>query len=47
MLILAHAGGHLMPQDLWSAWTFDPFVIIGLAVAAALYWQGAGRRNRP
>ena len=46
---MAHDGQALAPHDLWSAWTFEPGVIIGLAVTAGLYsfglvrlWQAAG-----
>ena len=33
--VLAHAGHHLMPHEIWTAWTFDPIVIVGLAVVSA------------
>tara|TARA_R110002072_G_scaffold303089_1_gene493113 strand:- start:7958 stop:9328 length:1371 start_codon:yes stop_codon:yes gene_type:complete len=26
--------------DFWTQWTFDPWVLIGLAVASLLYWRG-------
>lgn len=40
-LALAHEGEPLEPHDLWSAWTFDPGVVIPLAIAALLYLRGA------
>jgi cytochrome c oxidase assembly factor CtaG len=30
----------LVPHDLWSAWSFDPVVIVLLALSAGLYFQG-------
>lgn len=36
-----------MPHEMWSAWTFDPMLVLGLAVVSGLYWRGAKRRNRP
>jgi putative membrane protein len=38
---LAHAGEPLRPQELWSAWEFDPGVVIPLGIAALLYVRGA------
>lgn len=47
---LAHAGAAPEPHDLWSAWTWAPTVLIGLALGAWLYargvralWRRAGR----
>jgi cytochrome c oxidase assembly factor CtaG len=37
----AHTGEPLEPHDLWSAWEFDPGVVIPLAFSAILYWRGA------
>jgi putative membrane protein len=38
---LAHEGEPLEPHDLWTAWTFEPGIVIPLAIAAALYMRGA------
>lgn len=38
--LLAHSGAPLRPHDVWAAWRFDPFVIIGLVTVAALHWRG-------
>ncbi|NND73643.1 MAG: cytochrome c oxidase assembly protein [Ilumatobacter sp.] len=38
--VLAHDGAPVQPHDVWSAWRFDPFVLVGLLVAAALYVTG-------
>lgn len=40
-LALAHTGERLLPYDLWSAWEFDPGVVISLAVVGILYARGA------
>src|SRR5437763_4629181 len=40
-LALAHEGEPLAPHDLWGAWTFEPGVVIPLALAAYLYLRGA------
>jgi putative membrane protein len=46
---LAHEGRPVEPHDLWSAWTFEPGVVVPLVVTAVLYgvglrrlWSGAG-----
>jgi putative membrane protein len=46
---LAHDGRPLLPHDLWSAWSFEPGVIVGLVLTGVLYltgaralWQSAG-----
>ncbi len=39
----AHAGEPLQPDDLWTAWEFDPGVVIPLVVAAVLYAVGSRR----
>jgi cytochrome c oxidase assembly factor CtaG/cytochrome c2 len=41
--LYAHSGQPLAPHDLWSAWTFEPFVILSLLLAALFY--GVGVRN--
>ena len=40
-LLTAHTGEQLAPHDLWTAWVFDPGVVIPLALAAVLYARGA------
>jgi putative membrane protein len=47
-----HDGQPLAPHDLWSAWSFEPAVVIPLALTAWLYlrgisalWQSAGARR--
>lgn len=46
--ILAHAGQPPLPHDLWSAWPFEPFVIVGLAIGSFLYVVGYRRlRQQP
>jgi putative membrane protein len=45
VVVLAHPGERLQPDDLWSAWEFDPGVVIPLLVSAFLYARGA-RRHR-
>lgn len=41
VVLAAHEGGPLHPDDLWGAWEFDPGVVIPLAAAAVLYARGA------
>jgi putative membrane protein len=38
---VAHAA--VAPSEIWSAWTFDPFVILSLALAGWLYARGVAR----
>lgn len=38
--LLAHSGQDLQVHDLWTAWTFDPLVILLLAAAAFAYRSG-------
>jgi putative membrane protein len=45
VIAMAHPGERLQPDDLWSAWEFDPGVVIPLLVSAFLYARGA-RRHR-
>jgi putative membrane protein len=37
----AHEGDALAPHDLATAWAWDPLIVIGLSLAAILYWHGA------
>jgi putative membrane protein len=39
----AHEGRPPEPHDLWMAWSFEPFVVIALALSAWLYQRGARR----
>jgi putative membrane protein len=39
----AHEGRPPEPHDLWMAWSFEPFVVIALALSAWLYRRGARR----
>lgn len=41
LLAQAHEGEPLAPHDLWSAWSFDPGIVLALAIAAILYASGA------
>ncbi len=38
--ITAHQGGALQPDDLWTAWEFEPGVVIPILVSAFLYYRG-------
>ena len=42
-VLWAHPGERLQPDDLWSAWEFDPGVVIPLLVSAILYAIGSRR----
>jgi cytochrome c oxidase assembly factor CtaG len=42
-MILLHAGQVLEPRDLWRAWSFEPGVILPLAVTTGLYVRGITR----
>ncbi|MEZ4678594.1 MAG: hypothetical protein R2932_30705 [Caldilineaceae bacterium] len=48
---LAHSGEPPAPHDLWQSWPWEPRVIVGIALSAALYWRRgstlAPRRTRP
>lgn len=39
--LFAHEGEPLEPHDLWTAWVFDPGIVIPLVLSAYLYWRGA------
>jgi putative membrane protein len=44
--VYAHAGVPPEPHDLWTAWTFDPGVILPLAITAAVFARGARKAHR-
>jgi len=44
-LAFGHAGEPLAPHDLWSAWEFDPGVVLPVALSAILYARGARRHT--
>jgi len=48
-MVFAHQQhGRIAPQNFWTAWTFEPWVIAGLIVATGLYAGGLLRmRLRP
>jgi putative membrane protein len=37
----AHAGEALEPHDLWTAWRFEPAIVLPLALSAVLYARGS------
>jgi putative membrane protein len=48
-LMFANSGGLLLPHDLWKAWTFEPSILILIAITVLIYlwgmynvWQRAG-----
>jgi putative membrane protein len=41
--LLAHSGEPLEPHDLWTAWRFEPGIVIPLVVSMLLYAYGARR----
>jgi putative membrane protein len=42
-LASAHPGRSLHPGEVWAAWTWDPWVLLGIGVPAWLYARGVGR----
>lgn len=40
---MLHDGAPLAPHDLWSVWSLQPAVVVGLAATAALYAAGMAR----
>lgn len=38
--VLAHTGASLEPHDVWTAWTFDPLVVVVIAGLALAYRRG-------
>jgi putative membrane protein len=43
LLLVLSAEGPIRPQELWTAWTWSPAVVLGLAAAAL--WYGYGLRR--
>jgi cytochrome c oxidase assembly factor CtaG len=44
-LLFAHEGEPLKPHDLWTAWSFDPGIVIPLLIVAVLYLRGASAKH--
>src|SRR5579884_1466559 len=42
---MAHTGEPLEPHDLWTAWDWEPGIVIPLALSAILYARGARARH--
>ena len=42
-MALAHSGEAIEPHDLWTAWRFEPGVVILLLVSMVLYAHGVPR----
>jgi cytochrome c oxidase assembly factor CtaG/cytochrome c2 len=40
-MMLLHAGAPLAPHDAWKAWSFEPGVVIPLALTVVVYVRGA------
>lgn len=40
-MAVAHTGEPPEPHDLWSAWSFEPGIVLSLAAAALLYYRGS------
>jgi putative membrane protein len=41
-----HQGLPLAPHDLWSAWSLEPGVLLGVSLAFVLYWRGTQALRR-
>ncbi|HEX6627089.1 MAG TPA: cytochrome c oxidase assembly protein [Gemmatimonadaceae bacterium] len=39
----AHTGTAVQPHDVWSAWSLEPIVIVGLVLSSVLYAVGVAR----
>ena len=39
----AHDGQPIVPHDLWGAWSFEPWVVLGLGASLAVYAMGLRR----
>ena len=46
LALLLHEGAPLAPHDVWSAWSREPGVLLGLAATAVMYGVGGRRRSR-
>jgi putative membrane protein len=44
-LLFAHGDEALQPHDLWTAWSFDPGIVIPLVLVAVLYVRGASAKH--
>jgi putative membrane protein len=42
-LLMAHAGGVVTPQEIWTAWTLDPCIVASVIVPGWLYFFGVLR----
>jgi cytochrome c oxidase assembly factor CtaG len=42
-LLVAHLGHHDLSSELWRWWSFDPLVVLALALSAWLYGRGVRR----
>jgi putative membrane protein len=42
-LSFAHPGEAMAPHDLWTTWSFDPVVVVPMALSALLYGRGVAR----
>ena len=45
-VLIAHDGQPVAPHDIWTAWSFEPWVITGLAVTGGLYVRGTRSMHR-
>lgn len=43
LALLVHEGAPLAPHDLWTAWSLEPAVLLGLGMTAVLYARGTAR----
>ncbi len=41
--VVAHHGP-IDPGELWTAWNWDPLILVGLVVAAVVYWTALDRQ---
>lgn len=46
LLLALHEGHPIAPHELWSAWSGEPGVLLGLGLTAALYAAGSARLPR-
>jgi putative membrane protein len=42
-IVFGHEGLPPQPHDLWTAWSLEPVVLIGLFLTGGLYWRGLRR----